>query len=447
MTNFKFIFISIFLQNIFGNQFFNPGVGEIHPNSNTQHLDVSPSSNFDPSKVLEVKTYVNGKIDPDDKINITTQIIDHINEETYYITPKFANIQGEFKYRQNLEQNHNNDKYQLTGDIRSEVKGDANMGIHIQQYDKNNTQSDKTIFKRYSDYLKKYIEYVYQKSIPINPEYLQDLQNQFALYGTQTDGTNPVIQSSFKSIKDKHSDSNFKEFDSVGGANSRQNNGFSYAVSNLNTDQDTNSFQNLISNATGKDPITGVNVKSSRGIDYVRGKIKGEAIAKESYGVNDSSIDAHGVSNQFGFSDNIVLGEAEPEKITAIGEIENLAVDHDAVHHGHVHHKNNYYMHKPMNKLAKQKYFAPKRFIQTWEQEKKNNELISLDNIGIRVPEIDHLNYIDYNKKHNSNQNYVRGLIQNNQIESNSQTLKNNINSNKDASSGCGKSNNAYNCF
>lgn len=443
---FNFLFISIYLQNISSNQFFNPSQVQASSEPNIQNKKITPSHAlpFDPSKTLEINTHVHGDIDPDDKINITTQIIDHINKETYYITPKFSHIDGKFKYRHSLQQNNSNDEYRLSGDVSSQIKGDANLGVHIQQYDQNNKISEKSIFKKYSNYLKKYIQYIYNKSAPVDPKYLQDLNNQYVLYGTQANGKDPIVNSMFESILDKHQNTNSKKFDSLGGAKNRQTNGFSYAVTNLNANNDTNSFQNLISNATGGDPVTGVELKTSQHSEYVRGYIKGEAIAKEARGVNETLIDAQGVNEQFGFSDNVVLADERHGRLTSIGEINNLAVNDEYHDDEMINEKKDYFDHKPKSDYEKKKYFADKKFIENWQEDGRGGPEDDAYQVGIRVPDIARLKYFNTHGEHKSNQNYVHDLVQNNHKQHKHQK---NILLDNARLSPCDQSNHSYHCL
>ena len=185
-------------------------------------------------KILEITTFLEGDIDPDDKIKLTTRIVDHQNGETTYLTPSFENIDGEFRFSQSLLQQDNKEKYVLTGSSKSDVDGTGNIGLHVQQFDLAGEEQNKQLFAKYAKYLKMYIDYLYKYNMDLDSNYLKDLERNFVYYGSLGNGENPSLESNFQMTNLKELGSRSRKYETIGGAQGEQDSSVSYGVSNLN---------------------------------------------------------------------------------------------------------------------------------------------------------------------------------------------------------------------
>jgi hypothetical protein len=277
-------------------------------------------------KILEITTFLEGDIDPDDKIKLTTRIVDHQNGETTYLTPSFENIDGKFRFSQSLLQQDNQDKYVLTGSSKSDVEGTGNVGLHVQQFDLENEKQNKALFTKYAKYLKMYIDYLYKYNMDLDSNYLKDLERNFVYYGSLGNGENPSLESNFQMTNLKQLGSRSRKFETIGGAQGEQDSAVSYGVSNINGLEDAHNFQNMVSTSAGSMPISGLQLKAHENHEYIRGSIVGQAISKPSDGISMTTIDTLGENGGFGFSDHVSYSEQDEHTLATVSEINNLSV-------------------------------------------------------------------------------------------------------------------------
>ena len=281
-------------------------------------------------KVLEITTFLEGDIDPTDKITLTTRIVDHLNGETTYITPTIENIDGEFKYSQTMLQQNGGDKYVLSSKSETNVKGSGNIGLHVQQFDAGSEKQNKQMYKQYSTYLKKYIDYLYKHNLETDSQYLKTLKQNFIYYGSLANGDNPSLESSMQTIKHKKLQSRSQNYKTLAGSQGEQDSTISYGVSNLKGESDTHSFQNMVSTSVGDSPISGLKLKAHTNIESVKGSILGHAITKPSNKVSITTIDSSGSNEVFGFSDNASFSDGNQDGLSTVAEINNLSTSKNA---------------------------------------------------------------------------------------------------------------------
>lgn len=298
-------------------------------------------------KILEITTFLEGDIDPDDKIKLTTRIVDHQNGETTYLTPSFENIDGEFRYSQSLLQQDSLNKYVLTGSSKSDVEGTGNIGLHVQQFDLAGEKENKKLFAKYAKYLKMYIDYLYKYNMDLDSNYLKDLERNFVYYGSLGNGENPSLESNFQMTNLKQMGSRSRKYETIGGAQGEQDSAVSYGVSNLNGLQDSHSFQNMVSTSAGSAPISGLQLKAHENQEYIRGSIVGQAISKPSEGVSMTTIDTVGENGGFGFSDHVSYSEQDKDTLATVSEINNLSVAESRVDPKYLKMHDEYYKSRP----------------------------------------------------------------------------------------------------
>jgi hypothetical protein len=298
-------------------------------------------------KILEITTFLEGDIDPDDKIKLTTRIVDHQNGETTYLTPSFENIDGQFRFSQSLLQQDNKDKYVLTGSSKSDVDGTGNIGLHVQQFDLAGEEENKRLFAKYAKYLKMYIDYLYKYNMDLDSNYLKDLERNFVYYGSLGNGENPSLESNFQMTNLKNLGSRSRKYETIGGAQGEQDSSVSYGVSNLNGLEDAHNFQNMVSTSAGAAPISGLQLKAHENNEYIRGSIVGQAISKPSEGVSMTTIDTVGENGGFGFSDHVSYSEQDKDTLATVSEINNLSVAESKVDPKYLRMHDEYYKTRP----------------------------------------------------------------------------------------------------
>ena len=133
-----------------------------------ENPDIKHPENFK-DRVLEVTTYLEGDLDPQDNIKVTTRIRDYRNGEITYITPSFKLIDGKLRYSHSVLQEENNGVFRIRGASKSDVKGDGQLGLHIQQFDTEREQDNKELFGKYAAFLETYIEYLCPESCSNDP--------------------------------------------------------------------------------------------------------------------------------------------------------------------------------------------------------------------------------------------------------------------------------------
>lgn len=277
-------------------------------------------------KILEITTFLEGEIDPDDKIKLTTRIVDHQNGETTYLTPNFENIDGKFKFSQSFLQEDSLDKYVLSNSSKVDVIGTGNIGLHAQQFDSQSEEKNKMMFKKYAKYLKLYIDYLYKYNLDLDSNYLKDLERSFVYYGSLSNGENPSLESSFQMTNLKNLGSRSRKYETLSGSQGEEDSSVSYGISNLNGNEDSHNFQNMISTSSGAAPISGLQLKAHENNEYIRGSIVGQAISKPNEGVSMTTIDTSGQNEAFGFSDNSSYSEQINGSLSTVSEINNLSV-------------------------------------------------------------------------------------------------------------------------
>ena len=298
-------------------------------------------------KILEITTFLEGEIDPDDKIKLTTRIVDHQNGETTYLTPTFENINGKFRYSQSLLQQDSEGKYVVSGAVKSDVQGLGNIGLHAQQFDLANEQKNKELFKKYAKYLKLYIDYLYKYNMDLDSDYLKDLERSFVYYGSLANGENPSLETNFQMTNLKKFGSRNRVYETMAGSQGEQDSSVSYGISNLDGNEDAHNFQNMISTAAGKAPISGLQLKAHENGDYIRASVVGQAISKPSAGVSMTTIDTIGENDAYGFSDHTSYSEQDHETLATVSEINNLSVATSKVDPNFIEMHNRYYGSKP----------------------------------------------------------------------------------------------------
>ena len=298
-------------------------------------------------KILEITTFLEGDIDPDDKIKLTTRIVDHQNGETTYLTPSFENIDGQFKFSQSLLQQDNKHKYVLTGSSKADVEGTGNIGLHVQQFDLAGEEQNKKLFTKYARYLKMYIDYLYKYNMDLDSNYLKDLERNFVYYGSLGNGENPSLESNFQMTNLKQLGSRSRKYETIGGAQGEQDSSVSYGVSNLGGLEDAHNFQNMVSTSAGSAPISGLQLKTHENGEYIRGSMVGQAISKPSDGVSMTTIDTVGENGGFGFSDHVSYSEQDKDTLATVSEINNLSVAESRVNPEHLRLHEKYYSTRP----------------------------------------------------------------------------------------------------
>lgn len=148
-------------------------------------------------RVLEVTTFLEGDLDPEDNIKVTTRIKDYKNNEITYITPSFERIDGRLNYSHSILQEESSGVYRIRGASKSDVQGEGSLGLHIQQFEAEKEKDNQELFSQYASFLQTYIQYLYKYNVDIKSEHLKDLEASFVYFGSLANGQNPSLESTY----------------------------------------------------------------------------------------------------------------------------------------------------------------------------------------------------------------------------------------------------------
>ena len=287
--------------------------------------DIKHPENFK-DRVLEVTTYLEGDMDPNDNIKVTTRIRDYRNGEITYITPSFKLIDGKLRYSHSVLQEENNGVFRIRGASKSNVNGEGQLGLHIQQFDTEKEQDNKRLFGKYAAFLETYIEYLYKYNVDIKSDHLKDLKASFVYFGSLSNGENPSLESSYTTDFSKYVDTKKSVYETVTGAEGKDNSAISYGVSNKKNQTGAHGFQNLVATSAGKDPLTGMQLRLFETDKFIRGSIVGQAIAESNNANSMTTVDTVGNNTGLGFSDNTTFSKQNEDMLATATELNNVSI-------------------------------------------------------------------------------------------------------------------------
>jgi len=296
--------------------------------------DIKNPENFH-DRVLEVTTFIEGDLDPSDNIKVTTRIRDYKNGEITYITPSFEKINGRLNYSHSVLQEENEGVFRIRGASKSDVDGDGSLGLHIQQFETEKEQDNKQLFGKYAAFLQTYIQYLYKYNIDIKSEHLQDLKASFVYFGSLSNGKNPSLESSYTNDFNKNVDRKKSVYETVVGADGKEDSTISYGVSNESNKTGAHGFQNLVATAAGSEPLTGLQLRVMKDDLFIRGSIVGQALANTNNANSMTTVDAVGNNTGLGFTDNTTFSKENEDVLATATEINNLSVGDEIANKEH----------------------------------------------------------------------------------------------------------------
>ena len=278
-------------------------------------------------KHFEISTSIEGDIDPDDKIKVTTRVVNNDTGEVIYLNPTLDNIKGKFQYIQSFSNEIIDGKSVLKGHVDSNVEGSGKIGVHVQHFSADDEDVNINLFKKYSKYLKMYIDYLYKYNLDLDPTYIKNIKDNFMYYGSLANGENPSLQTKLKltNLGNKI----VKQFETIGGSRGEdEDSSISYAISNYNSDVDkTLNFQNMISSSLGDSPVTGLKIDSENINGQFESSMIGQSIVKPTDGFSISSIDSTGSTEGFGQSLNSTYSEQDPNLLATVSSLNNQSLN------------------------------------------------------------------------------------------------------------------------
>ena len=282
-------------------------------------------------RVLEVTTFIEGDMEPDDNFKVTTRIRDYKNGEITYITPSFEKIDGRLNYSHSVLQEENEGVFRIRGASKTNVNGEGNLGLHIQQFETEREGDNKLLFGKYAAFLQTYIEYLYKYNVDIKSEHLKDLQASFVYFGSLANGEDPSLESTYTTDFSKMRPTKDAVYETVTGTEGPEDSTISYGVSNKNNDSGGHAFQNLVATASGEDPLSGLQLQVFEAEKFIRGSIVGQATAKPSGDNSMTTVDAVGNNAGLGFSDNTTFSKQKDDLLATASEIKNLSIGEEAL--------------------------------------------------------------------------------------------------------------------
>ena len=278
-------------------------------------------------KVLNVSTHLEGDIDSNDKLSLTTRVIDHLNGETYYFRPDLKGIDGKFSYSNTFSQENSSKRYSLAGQAKAETEKEHNLSIHVQNFDLDHEEANQQLHKNYAKYLKKYIDYLYSNNIPLKPSKLKDLKEKYVYYGSISNGSSPAVEAGFELTNLKKESIKAKKYSTLGGTQKEKETSVSYGVGNFPGEGESHSIQSAIASSTGDVPISGMQIGIKEIPGAIESGILGQAVTEEGKGVSMTIVDAIGVIDGEGITNNSSYSENEDGILATIGETANRSVD------------------------------------------------------------------------------------------------------------------------
>ena len=280
-------------------------------------------------KILNISTHLEGDIDSDDKLSLTTKVVDHVNGETFYIKPDLEGIDGKFSYSNNFSQVNSNDQYSLAGQAKAQMEKDHNLAIHVQNFDTHHEEQNKALYKRYAKYLKNYIDYLYSNNIPLDPSKLKDLKEQYVYYGSISNGSAPAVEAGFEISNLKKDSIISKKYSTLGGTQDDVETSVSYGIGNFPGAGDAHSIQSAIASSSGDSPISGMQLGAKELPGAIESGALGQAITEVGKGISMTIVDAQGVVDNEGITNNSSFSQEEQGTLATIGETTNRSV-HDS---------------------------------------------------------------------------------------------------------------------
>ena len=281
-------------------------------------------------RVLEVTTYLEGDLDPTDNIKVTTRIRDYRNKEITYITPSFKLIDGRLRYSHSVLQEEDGGSFRIRGASKSDVEGEGQLGLHIQQFDTVKEQDNQELFGKYAAFLETYIHYLYKYNVDIKSEHLKDLKASFVYYGSLANGKNPSLESSYNTDFSKYVPNKKSVYETVTGAEGKEDSAISYGVSNKKNKTGAHGFQNLVATSAGKDPLTGLQLRLFETDKFIRGSVVGQAIAQSNNSNSMTTVDTVGNNTGLGFSDNTTFSKQDDNMMATATELNNVSIGEEA---------------------------------------------------------------------------------------------------------------------
>ena len=287
-------------------------------------------------RVLEVTTFIEGDMEPDDNFKVTTRIRDYRNGEITYITPSFEKIDGRLNYSHSVLQEENDGVFRIRGASKTNVEGEGNLGLHIQQFETKREGDNKLLFGKYAAFLQTYIEYLYKYNVDIKSDHLKDLEASFVYFGSLANGENPSLESTYSTDFSKLEPTKDAVYETVTGTEGPDDSTISYGVSNKSNVTGAHGFQNMVATASGEDPLSGLQLQVFESDKFIRGSIVGQATAKPSGDNSMTTVDAVGNNAGLGFSDNTTFSKQKDDLLATASELKNLTIGEDALEGGAV---------------------------------------------------------------------------------------------------------------
>ena len=277
---------------------------------------------------FDIITTYEGKIDPENPPKITTHI--RANGKKYtIITPKLEKTSGYIKYHTSLSAEINSDgTINYTGSAKSNVKGEGNVGLHVQRFDADNYDENKKVYQNFAKYIYSYLNYILKKNESVNIDVIKDLYNSYVYFGSLARGENPENEILFKETLSKNNNEADYKAISSGSSSGNNDNSFNYAVTNMNNDKTGNNFQHNFSVTKGETPGSILHIKTKKNNTIQKSDIKSFSNTKtnEELVFAFANILSGGKTSGFGFTDQKSISTFEGDDINSIGEGQTVSL-------------------------------------------------------------------------------------------------------------------------
>ena len=261
---------------------------------------------------FDVITTFEGKIDPKNPPKLKIYV--KANEKLYTIvSPDFNGSDGHLKFVSVMNQHLNKDgRVVYEGSAKSMLEGDGQVGTNVQSFDLERLTSKRDVYKKFSTFIYKYLNYILSTGESVDLTVLRDLYNNYIYFGALAKGRNPENEVYYKnSFGGKEKEIIYKGKAKANTVKDKNGGTLTYSVANLNNEKKENTLQHTFNINYGKGPKNVLAIKAKDNIYYDQiyseskskvhdiDTLKEEREGKESF----ASVFSDGTSNNDGLAD------------------------------------------------------------------------------------------------------------------------------------------------
>jgi hypothetical protein len=103
------------------------------------------------------------------------------------VTPNFEKTKGKVKLKTLFNANvYEDQKISYTVNSQSDIKGEGNVGLHMQRFDSVNYQENLKQYEEFSDFTYKYLNELLKEKKSVNMNVIKNLSTSYVYFGSLT---------------------------------------------------------------------------------------------------------------------------------------------------------------------------------------------------------------------------------------------------------------------